>query len=156
MVCTNTEQADIHIELGGRHWSVLGTGHAEVGLRGNRGTGYQGRDASMSFLLDPPLLFVCGVLHRATPARGPCRDAAEAAALGVFFGASFAVPQQKFRARDAVAPFAHRTAAITWNSGVFSVDVACAERLPARDGRCHLRNVSVLHRFLGRRLGRRI
>ncbi len=30
-VCT-TEQADIHIELGGRHWSVLGTGHAEVGL----------------------------------------------------------------------------------------------------------------------------
>lgn len=33
-VCTNTEQADIHIELGGRHWSVLGTGHAEVGLRG--------------------------------------------------------------------------------------------------------------------------
>jgi hypothetical protein len=33
-VCTNTEQADIHIEIGDRHWSVLGTGHAEVGLRG--------------------------------------------------------------------------------------------------------------------------
>lgn len=33
-VCTNTEQADIHIEIGARHWSVLGTGHAEVGLRG--------------------------------------------------------------------------------------------------------------------------
>lgn len=35
-VCTNTEQADIHIELGERQWSVLGTGHAEVGLRGDQ------------------------------------------------------------------------------------------------------------------------
>jgi len=34
-VCTNTEQSDIHIEIGDRHWSVLGTGHAEVGLRGS-------------------------------------------------------------------------------------------------------------------------
>lgn len=42
-VCTNTEQADIHIEISRREhgtriiersWSVLGTGHAEVGLRG--------------------------------------------------------------------------------------------------------------------------
>lgn len=33
-VCTNTEQADIHIDVDDRHWSVLGTGHAEVGLRG--------------------------------------------------------------------------------------------------------------------------
>jgi hypothetical protein len=33
-VCTNTEQADIHVEVDDRHWSVLGTGHAEVGLRG--------------------------------------------------------------------------------------------------------------------------
>ncbi len=33
-VCTNTEQADIHIEIDDRHWSVLGSGHAEVGLRG--------------------------------------------------------------------------------------------------------------------------
>jgi len=33
-VCTNTEQADIHIEIDDRRWSVLGTGHAEVGLRG--------------------------------------------------------------------------------------------------------------------------
>jgi hypothetical protein len=33
-VCTNTEQADVHIEIGNRRWSVLGTGHAEVGLRG--------------------------------------------------------------------------------------------------------------------------
>ena len=34
-VCTNTEQADIHIEIGERPWSVLGSGHAEVGLRGD-------------------------------------------------------------------------------------------------------------------------
>ena len=34
-VCTNTEQADVHIEIDERHWSVLGTGHAEVGLRGS-------------------------------------------------------------------------------------------------------------------------
>jgi len=33
-VCTNTEQADIHIDIDDRQWSVLGTGHAEVGLRG--------------------------------------------------------------------------------------------------------------------------
>lgn len=33
-VCTNTEQADVHVEIDDRHWSVLGTGHAEVGLRG--------------------------------------------------------------------------------------------------------------------------
>jgi hypothetical protein len=33
-VCTNTEQADIHVEIDDRRWSVLGTGHAEVGLRG--------------------------------------------------------------------------------------------------------------------------
>lgn len=33
-VCTNTEQADIYIDVDDRHWSVLGTGHAEVGLRG--------------------------------------------------------------------------------------------------------------------------
>jgi hypothetical protein len=34
-VCTNTEQADIHVEIDDRRWSVLGTGHAEVGLRGD-------------------------------------------------------------------------------------------------------------------------
>lgn len=44
-VCTNTEQADIHLEISRRHggarvtersWSILGTGHAEVGLRGDQ------------------------------------------------------------------------------------------------------------------------
>lgn len=35
-VCTNTEQADVHIEIGDRKWSVLGTAHAEVGLRGDQ------------------------------------------------------------------------------------------------------------------------
>lgn len=34
VVCTNTEQADVHVEIGERSWSVTGTGHAEVGLRG--------------------------------------------------------------------------------------------------------------------------
>lgn len=33
-VCTNTEQADVYVELGDRRWAVQGTGHAEVGLRG--------------------------------------------------------------------------------------------------------------------------
>lgn len=33
-VCTNTEQADIHMEIGDRTWTVLGKGHTEVGLRG--------------------------------------------------------------------------------------------------------------------------
>jgi hypothetical protein len=32
-VCTNTEQADVHVELDDRRWSVIGTGHTEVGLR---------------------------------------------------------------------------------------------------------------------------
>ncbi|BBX57222.1 hypothetical protein MSHO_25670 [Mycobacterium shottsii] len=44
-VCTNTERADVHVEIsrtrGGnrvieRSCSVLGTGHAEVGLRDTR------------------------------------------------------------------------------------------------------------------------
>ncbi|CAM4142044.1 hypothetical protein MB901379_00701 [Mycobacterium basiliense] len=44
-VCTNTEQADIHIEISRGHgstrvidrsWSVLGSGHTEVGLRDTR------------------------------------------------------------------------------------------------------------------------
>ncbi len=43
-VCTNTEQADVHIEISHRQgdnratdrtWSVLGSGHTEVGLRGS-------------------------------------------------------------------------------------------------------------------------
>ena len=32
-VCTNTEQADVHVEVGDRRWAVVGTGHTEVGLR---------------------------------------------------------------------------------------------------------------------------
>jgi hypothetical protein len=32
-VCTNTEQADVHVEVDDRRWSIIGTGHAEVGLR---------------------------------------------------------------------------------------------------------------------------
>jgi hypothetical protein len=32
-VCTNTERADINVEVGDRRWSVIGRGHTEVGLR---------------------------------------------------------------------------------------------------------------------------
>jgi hypothetical protein len=32
-VCTNSEQADVHVEVGDRRWTVTGTGHTEVGLR---------------------------------------------------------------------------------------------------------------------------
>ncbi len=40
-MCTNTERADVHVEISRnrvieRSWSVLGTGHAEVGLRDTR------------------------------------------------------------------------------------------------------------------------
>ncbi|MGH3967296.1 MAG: hypothetical protein ACRDTV_04045 [Mycobacterium sp.] len=45
-VCTNTEQADIHVELGDRRWSVHGTGHAEVGLRGDQAPAVNERIAS--------------------------------------------------------------------------------------------------------------
>jgi hypothetical protein len=43
-VCTNTEQADIYLEVGDRKWSVLGTGHAEVGLRSDKASGDQAPD----------------------------------------------------------------------------------------------------------------
>jgi hypothetical protein len=33
VVCTNTEQADIDVEIDNHRWSIAGTGHAEVGLR---------------------------------------------------------------------------------------------------------------------------
>ncbi|BBX57221.1 hypothetical protein MSHO_25660 [Mycobacterium shottsii] len=42
----------------------------------------------MSFLLDPPLLFACGVLIERHLDEDR-RDLAEAAALGVFFAGSF-------------------------------------------------------------------
>lgn len=34
-VCTNTEQADVYVEIDDCRWTALGTGHAEVGLRGH-------------------------------------------------------------------------------------------------------------------------
>ncbi len=84
----------------------------------------------MSFLLDPPLLFVCGVLiERRLPVDR--RDAAEAAALGVFFGASFGLYHNVPGLGMLWRPFrAQNGRDFMWNSGVFSVDV------PARSGRC--------------------
>ncbi|OBJ15003.1 hypothetical protein [Mycobacterium sp. 1245801.1] len=43
-VCTNTERAEIHVELGHRRWSVLG--HAEVGLRGDAAPAINERTAT--------------------------------------------------------------------------------------------------------------
>jgi len=45
-VCTNTEQADVHVEVGDQRWSVLGTGHAEVGMRGDEAPAVKERSAS--------------------------------------------------------------------------------------------------------------
>ncbi|KAA1251240.1 hypothetical protein F0Q45_05350 [Mycobacterium simiae] len=45
-VCTNTEQADIYIEIDKRRWSVVGTGHAEVGLRGTEAPAVNERTSS--------------------------------------------------------------------------------------------------------------
>jgi len=52
-VCTNTEQADIHIEIDDRQWSVLGTGHAEVGLRGTAAPRRQRKDRPDEFSARP-------------------------------------------------------------------------------------------------------
>jgi hypothetical protein len=108
----------------------------------------------MSFALDPPLLFACGVLiERRLPEDR--RDIAEAATLGVFFGGSFGlynnVPGlgllwRAFRAQNGRD--------FMWNSGVFNVNTAEAEwPLHAAAG-----GIFATYPFfikLGRRLGRR-
>lgn len=109
----------------------------------------------MSFLLDPPLLFVCGVLiERRLPVDR--RDAAEAAALGVFFGASFGLYHNVPGLGMLWRPFrAQNGRNFMWNSGVFSVDVARAE------WPLHAMAAAIFATYpffikLGRRLGRRI
>ena len=64
-VCTNTEQADIHVEIDDRQWSVLGTGHAEVGLRGARGTRHQRKDHRHEFSTRPAAAVRLRSAHRA-------------------------------------------------------------------------------------------
>ena len=99
----------------------------------------------MSFALDPPLLFACGVLiERRLPEDR--RNIAEAATLGVFFGGSFGlynnVPGlgllwRAFRAQNGRD--------FMWNSGVFNVNTDGSGMAAARGGRGHLRDISVLH-----------
>lgn len=76
----------------------------------------------MSFLLDPPMLVVSGVLiERRLPEDQ--RDAAEAATLGVFFGASFGLYQNVPGLGLLWRPFrAQNGRDFMWNSGVFGVN----------------------------------
>lgn len=78
----------------------------------------------MSFLLDPPLLFVSGVLiERRVPADR--REVAEAATLGVFFAGSFGLYQNVPGLGLLWRPFrAQNGRDFMWNSGVFSVNTA--------------------------------
>lgn len=76
----------------------------------------------MSFLLDPPLLVVSGMLiERQLPADR--RDLAEAAALGVFFGGSFGLYHNVPGLGVLWRPFRARNGRdFMWNSGVFGID----------------------------------
>lgn len=76
----------------------------------------------MSFLLDPPLLFVSGALiERRLPSDR--RDLAEAATLGVFFGGSFGLYNNVPGLGVLWRPFrADNGRDFMWNSGVFSVN----------------------------------
>ncbi len=73
----------------------------------------------MSFLFDPPMLVVSGVLiERALPAER--RDVAEAATLGAFFGGSFGLYQNVRLLNFLWLPFrGHNGRDFMWNSGVF-------------------------------------
>lgn len=108
----------------------------------------------MSFLLDPPMLVVSGALiERRLPADQ--RDVAEAATLGVFFGASFALYNNVPGLGVIWRPFgAQNGHDFMWNSGVFNADT---------DQTCWRRHalagaIFATYPFflkLGRRLGRR-
>lgn len=75
----------------------------------------------MSFLLDPPMLVASGVLiERSLPEDR--RDVAEAATLGVFFGASFGLYNNVPGLGVLWRPFrAQNGRDFMWNSGVFGV-----------------------------------
>ncbi|KAA1251239.1 hypothetical protein F0Q45_05345 [Mycobacterium simiae] len=109
----------------------------------------------MSFLLDPPLLFVCGALiERRVPEDR--RDYAEAAVLGVFFAGSFGlynnVPGLGFLWR----PFrAENGRDFMWNSGVFGVDTSKID-WPAHAAAGGIFATYPFFIKLGRRLGRRL
>ncbi|MHA7664125.1 hypothetical protein [Mycolicibacterium sp. HS_4_1] len=74
----------------------------------------------MSFLFDPPMLVVSGVLiERKVPQED--RDAAEAAVLGMFFGGSFGLYHNVPGLGILWRPFGAQCGRdFMWNSGVFN------------------------------------
>ena len=108
----------------------------------------------MSFLFDPPMLVVSGVLiERRVPADR--QDAAEVATLGVFFGASFGLYNNVPGLGAMWRPFGAKNGHdFMWNSGVLHVDTehTSAGRHALAGG------IFATYPFflkLGRRLGRR-
>ncbi|BAV43179.1 hypothetical protein [Mycobacterium ulcerans] len=109
----------------------------------------------MGFLLDPPLLFACGVLIERHLDEDR-RDLAEAAALGVFFAGSFGLYNNVPGLGLLWRPFRARNGRdFMWNSGVFNVDTDQAQwPLHAAAG-----GIFATYPFfikLGRRLGSRL
>ncbi|MGH3678538.1 MAG: hypothetical protein ACRDU5_22925 [Mycobacterium sp.] len=108
----------------------------------------------MSFLLDPPMLVAAGVLiERALPEEQ--RDVAEAAALGVVFGASFGLYNNVPGLGVLWRPFRSQNGRdFMWNSGVFRVKTSdISPPMHAVAG-----GIFATYPFfikLGRRLGRR-
>jgi hypothetical protein len=109
----------------------------------------------MSFLLDPPLLFVSGVLiERRLPEDR--RDVAEAATLGVFFGGSFGLYHNVPGLGLLWRPFrAQNGRDFMWNSGVFDVKTAEAG-WPLHAAAGAIFATYPFYIKLGRKLGRRL
>lgn len=108
----------------------------------------------MSFLLDPPLLVISGVLiERALP--DDQRDIAEAATLGVFFGGSFGLYHDVPGLGVLWRPFRARSGRdFMWNSGVFEVKTEQL-RWPMHAAAATIFATYPFFIKLGRRLGRR-
>jgi hypothetical protein len=109
----------------------------------------------MSFLFDPPMLVASGVLiEQAVPEEK--RDIAEAATLGVFFGASFGLYNNVPGLGVLWRPFrAQNGRDFMWNSGVFDVKT---EQLnwPMHAAAGAMFATYPFFIKLGRRLGRRL
>lgn len=109
----------------------------------------------MSFLLDPPLLVVSGMLiERTVPAER--RELAEAATVGAFFGGSFGLYHDVPGLGVLWRPFRAKGGRdFMWNSGVFRINTDGA------GWRMHALAAGIFATYpfflkLGRRLGRRV